>query len=446
MRTRAEPFGAWVRVDDETLVAISRRAAARIGVEGGDLWRDEPTAARRVAPPRAPLEAHLAVTARCPAGCSGCYLDARADGEVPAFDVLAARLASIAEAGVFTVAFGGGEPLTRPDLGELATRARKLGLVPVVTTSGIGLTAERAESLRDFAQINVSYDGQGEVYEGVRGYDGAVIAERAMGHLLDAGVPFGVNVVLTRDSFGALAATLARARSLGAREAQLLRYKPAGRAASLDYLARRLTPEQVDDLLPTLERIALVVAIALRVDCALVPLLSSRDLDAATLARLGVFGCEASRHLAAVTVGGAISPCSFAPPSSADVATLASAIVGRCSRRRLARASFRRAMSVRARFATSAGAAVAWSPPTSTKPPRRSVRPRVPAGAGPPRACRLGLTRRRAAPPRSSPSPSRPRWRSPSTRWSDRSSASGCPSPTRSRSFGPNEARSSGAW
>jgi len=60
-----------------------------------------------------------------------------------------------------------------------------------------------------------------------------------------AGVKVGVNVVLTRATFDGIAETLRRAFALGAREAQLLRYKPAGRAAGLDYLARRLTPEQV---------------------------------------------------------------------------------------------------------------------------------------------------------------------------------------------------------
>ena len=38
----------------------------------------------------------------------------------PDFEVIAARLRAVAEAGAFTVAFGGGEPLSRPDLGELA--------------------------------------------------------------------------------------------------------------------------------------------------------------------------------------------------------------------------------------------------------------------------------------------------------------------------------------
>ena len=144
----------------------------------------------------------------------------------------------------FSVAFGGGEPLSRVDLGELAVAARSLGLTAVVTTSGIGMTRERAEGLRAFAQVNVSYDGEGATYEEVRGWEGARVAEKAMGHLAEAGVPFGVNVVLTRGSFEHLEATARRAEALGAREIQLLRYKPAGRAADASYLATRLSPAQ----------------------------------------------------------------------------------------------------------------------------------------------------------------------------------------------------------
>jgi radical SAM protein with 4Fe4S-binding SPASM domain len=57
----------------------------------------------------------------------------------------------------------------------------------------------------------------------------------------------------------------------------------------------------------------------------MVPLLARPNVDAEGLARFGVFGCEAGRHLAAVTVGGAISPCSFAPASNASALDLASA-------------------------------------------------------------------------------------------------------------------------
>src|SRR5271165_2687472 len=153
--SRSEGFGAWVRLDDATLVAVDDRLADRLGVPHG------------VAPGGAtrPLELHVAVTSRCPAPCTGCYLDARPDGHEPSFEALVARLAEAAAAGVSTVAFGGGEPLTRGDLGHLAVEARRLGLVPVMTTSGLGLSADRAVELRAFAQINVSHDGVGGAYE-----------------------------------------------------------------------------------------------------------------------------------------------------------------------------------------------------------------------------------------------------------------------------------------
>jgi pyrroloquinoline quinone biosynthesis protein E len=304
--SRPEPFGAWIRLDDATLLAIDAPLAARLGVPHG----------RACGGATRPLELHIAVTSRCPAHCAGCYLDARPDGDEPPFEALAARLAEARAAGVSTVAFGGGEPLTRSDLGRLAAEARRLGLVPVMTTSGIGLTAARAAELSAFAQINVSHDGIEGAYEAVRGFDAAGHAERAIGLLAQAGVPVGVNVVLTRDSFPHLEATAARLAALGAGEIQLLRYKPAGRADDATYEARRLSREQVSALWPTIERLIAARALRVRIDCAMVPLLSEALLAAVAdaprrLASLGVFGCEAARHLGALTVRGDAVACSF---------------------------------------------------------------------------------------------------------------------------------------
>jgi radical SAM protein with 4Fe4S-binding SPASM domain len=304
--SRPEPFGAWVRLDDATLIAVDARFAERIGVPHGHAIGKAPR----------PLELHVAVTARCPAPCTGCYLDARPDGHEPPFEALVARLAEARAAGVSTVAFGGGEPLTRGDLGRLAEEARGLGLVPVMTTSGIGLTAARATELRAFAQINVSHDGTGGAYEAVRGFDAAAHAERAIALLAAAGIPVGVNVVLTRASFPHLDGTAARAADLGAGEIQLLRYKPAGRADEAGYEARRLSAEQGRALWPAVERLVASRRLRVRIDCAMVPLIADALLtavpDAAkVLASLGVFGCEAGRHLGALTVAGQPAPCSF---------------------------------------------------------------------------------------------------------------------------------------
>jgi radical SAM protein with 4Fe4S-binding SPASM domain len=313
---RYEPWGAWVKLETEAaIVALDREGVRALGLDGGPVWIEAPVSA--------PLEVHVAVTARCGAGCKGCYLDVQPDGVEPPRETIERELDAAAAAGVFTVAFGGGEPTTRDDLDLLAEAARARGLTPVVTTSGLGLSEARLQRLRGFAQVNVSYDGTGDTYASVRGFDASETAERAIERLARSGVRVGVNLVLTRDSFPRLTETLARARSLGALEAQLLRYKPAGRAATLDYMAQRLTQDQARSLGSTLRRLAADLcddgSFHIRIDCALVAFLSGDPglaADPAALSRFGVFGCEAAGALAAFTVDGRVAPCSFAAATS----------------------------------------------------------------------------------------------------------------------------------
>jgi radical SAM protein with 4Fe4S-binding SPASM domain len=307
---RYESWGAWVKLESmPALVALDREGVRALGLDGAKAWTEET--------PSRPVEVHLAVTAKCAAGCEGCYLDARPDGLEPPLATLLDRLDALRDAGVFTVAFGGGEPTTREDIGELAEEAVRRGITPVLTTSGLGMTREKAGRLAAFAQVNVSYDGAGDDYAAVRGFDGARAAENAVRLLAHEGVRVGVNVVLTRATFPRVGETLRRARSLGAEEAQLLRYKPAGRAATLEYLSRRLTVAQAASVGPLLRALAEEHAggFSIRIDCAMVPFLSADPEIAGAperLSRLGVFGCEGGQALAAVKVDGHVSPCSFA--------------------------------------------------------------------------------------------------------------------------------------
>jgi radical SAM protein with 4Fe4S-binding SPASM domain len=324
MIVRYESWGAWVKLESmPALVALDRAGVRALGLDGKSRWTEE-------ALPPPPIEVHLAVTAKCAAGCEGCYLDARPDGHEPQLATLLSRLDALRDAGVFTVAFGGGEPTTRDDLDVLAEEARRRGITPVLTTSGLGMTRDKARRLAAFAQVNVSYDGAGEDYAAVRGFDGARAAENAIRLLREERVRVGVNVVLTRATFPRLGETLRRARALGAQEAQLLRYKPAGRAATMDYLARRLTPEQARSVGPTLRALSAEHAggqFSIRIDCAMVPFFSADPEIAAAperLSRFGVFGCEGAQALAAVKVDGSVSPCSFAASTRLTSADLAS--------------------------------------------------------------------------------------------------------------------------
>jgi radical SAM protein with 4Fe4S-binding SPASM domain len=323
MIVRYETWGAWVKLErTAAIVALDRDGVRALGLEGGETWR------RASAASSAPLEVSLAVTSRCAAGCQGCYLDARPDGLEPAAAAIERAFDALAEAGVFTVAFGGGEPTLRDDLGDLARAARARGLTPIVTTSGLGLGPRKLDQLTAFAQVNVSYDGAAEAYASVRGFDGSAGAESAIARLSAAGVVVGVNVVLTRATWETTRETVRRAIALGATEVQLLRYKPQGRARTLDYLAKRLAPEQAQGLADLMRDLAREHEgrAHIRIDCALVPFLSADEEMAARpddLARWGVFGCEAGELLGAARIDGRMAPCSFTQATELRIEDLA---------------------------------------------------------------------------------------------------------------------------
>ena len=296
------------------LVAIDRTRAQALGIEGGPVW-DKPDVGLDAATFEAPTEVHLSVTSRCPVGCRGCYVDARPQGHQPSFEELRERLEALAGAGVFRVAFGGGEALLRDDLDRLAAVAVELGIEPTMTTSGLGLTPQRASRLRGFAQINVSWDGPEGVYEQVRGVGKAPreMAVRAIDALLGAGITVGINTVLTQVNFGSLAAIAAEAYELGATELQLLRYKPAGRA-TLDYLESRLSLAQREALPNVLREIVEREQIRVRIDCSMIPYFSRDEtIDVMTMRAWGVQGCEGGRSLMTVGAEGKVAPCSFWP-------------------------------------------------------------------------------------------------------------------------------------
>ncbi|CAN5761029.1 mycofactocin radical SAM maturase [soil metagenome] len=316
MIVRHEAWGAWVKLESmPALVALDHAGVAALGV-------DRP---KMVPAARRPLEVHLAVTSRCGAGCEGCYTNARADGTHVATARLLESIRGLAHGGAFAVALGGGEPTLHDDLDVLAREAKRLGVTPVVTTSGLGLTEAKIDRLREFAQVNVSYDGRGETFAAVRGYAGAEGAERAITRLVEHGIRVGVDVVLTRATFPALTGTLRHARALGASEAQLLRFKPGGRTTTLDYLAHKLRAEQVLELPRVLSELTAEHApsFRLRIDCSMVPLLAGdRSITAARLEALGVLGCVAGDELAAITAGEMVAPCSFLPATTQPASSI----------------------------------------------------------------------------------------------------------------------------
>jgi radical SAM protein with 4Fe4S-binding SPASM domain len=117
------------------------------------------------------------LTRRCNLSCMHCYADSHDEayeGELTTAEGKA-LLDDLAEFGAPTVLFSGGEPLTRPDLFELAAYAGDKGLRSVLSTNGTLITPEAARDIRrcGFSYVGVSLDGIGPVNDKVRGKKGA---------------------------------------------------------------------------------------------------------------------------------------------------------------------------------------------------------------------------------------------------------------------------------
>jgi radical SAM protein with 4Fe4S-binding SPASM domain len=323
-RARLERFGAIVQLTvPRALVfvdrALARRAVAIAGEPAGDpaIWASPETAVGD-APLSAPLEAHLQLTNRCDAGCRGCYTGASPDGARGEWGLAEWMRAidELAAAGVFHVALGGGESAVLPWLGELADHARRRGIVPNLTTSGLAGLDRLVAIAGRFGQINVSLDGLGPTYARVRGFDGFARADAAIRALRRVKREVGINVVVTRDNFAELDRLFAYAAERRLSEVELLRFKPSGRGARA-YDELRCSDAQHRALLPSVLAAARRHAIRVKVDCSYTPMLAHHRPDRALLAELCVYGCTGGDFLVGAKPGGQLTACSFAAPPPA---------------------------------------------------------------------------------------------------------------------------------
>ncbi len=316
-RVRLERFGAIIQLAlPRALVFVDRtmaRRVARVAATPAQWQEPEDELGDHVL--SAPLEAHLQLTNRCGAGCTGCYTGASPTGMPNEWGLVEWKQAIdvLAKAGVFHLALGGGESAVLPWLGELASYARERGLVPNLTTSGLEGFEALIQITDRFGQINVSLDGLAATYAAVRGFDGFARADAALRRLRAKKREVGINVVVTRHNFAELDAIFAYAAEQRLSEVELLRFKPAGRGASA-YKDLRCTAAQHAVFLPTVLAAAKRHRVRVKVDCSYTPMLAHHRPDRALLAELCVYGCTGGDFLIGAKPDGRITACSFAAP------------------------------------------------------------------------------------------------------------------------------------
>lgn len=172
-----------------------------------------------------PVNAMISVTDRCQARCTYCGIPERQQRELTTGEMLG-LLDELRDAGVQRVAFWGGEPLLRADIGRLVDHAKlECGFHVSLDTNGY-LVPERLDAVRHLDVLAISYDGppgghernrepgsHAKVYEALR------LASRRLR-------VFSITV-LTRANVGQVDAILDTARALGfAATFQLLHLTP----------------------------------------------------------------------------------------------------------------------------------------------------------------------------------------------------------------------------
>ncbi|KWR89584.1 heme d1 biosynthesis radical SAM protein NirJ [Cupriavidus sp. IDO] len=192
-----------------------------------------------VPPPRRPAGPVVIwnLVRRCNLNCKHCYstsADTEFKGELSTAEALDV-LGQLKAARVPALILSGGEPLLRPDLYEVAARARALGLHLSLSSNGTLLDASHAERLAatGFDYVGVSLDGLQATHDRFRRSPAAF--ERALAGLRaarDAGLRVGVRMTLTEANAAELPALVGLTEAEGIDKFYLSHFNYAGRGRS----------------------------------------------------------------------------------------------------------------------------------------------------------------------------------------------------------------------
>ncbi|WP_374674249.1 radical SAM protein [Ideonella sp.] len=203
-----------------------------------------------------PVLAVWELTLRCDQACRHC--GSRAGRARP--DELSTAQAlqlveQLAQLGTQEVTLIGGEAYLRDDWLDIARAIRLAGMDLTMVTGGRGLSAQRAEALRelDITNVSVSVDGHEPVHDALRGVRGSWRAALdAIAHLRAVGIAPSANTQICRPNLTGLEGMLVTLLDAGIQSWQVMLTVPMGRAADDPTLI--LEPFQMIEVMPMVVR------------------------------------------------------------------------------------------------------------------------------------------------------------------------------------------------
>jgi GeoRSP system radical SAM/SPASM protein len=259
---------------------------------------------------KAPLTINWALNNSCNFSCRHCYSRADTGDELDGA-TLKDCLTRAAKAGVMAVNFGGGEPLLRSDLLEIARHAADAGFRVSMNSNGYLIDAPMAQRLKQagFAKIGISIDShRAEVHDGFRGMPGShARALAALNHLREAGIKTSISTVICTFNYDTIDELVKMARENGASQLNFHNFKCSGLGmANKDELD--LSPAQWKDFYrEAMQRKVSCTDLDISLDDPIIASLGMRDETAM------VKGSVCGKLSLNIKSNGDITPCGFIP-------------------------------------------------------------------------------------------------------------------------------------
>jgi radical SAM protein with 4Fe4S-binding SPASM domain len=261
-------------------------------------------------------------TIRCNLSCAHCRRiegDNTADSDLTSGQAaeLIDRLAAMGRAQAFMpiLVFSGGEPLCRGDLFELIERAHRKELRCALATNGTLIDAAMAGRIRSAGvdRVSVSLDGTtAEVHNKLRRQEGSFeAAVEGMERLREEGVPFQINMTMTRYNAHQPDELFEFARRAGAAAVHLFMLVPVGCGEEFDE-ADMLSADEYEELLRQVARKEPSAGLEVKVTCGPHYERIIREQGGSPSGRMSR-GCLAGSGVLFVSHSGQVFPCGYLP-------------------------------------------------------------------------------------------------------------------------------------
>lgn len=252
-----------------------------------------------------PEQLTISITEDCPNKCLHCALPDTKNKAKLSHDAVRDIIDQAQDMGTSLIIFDGGEPLVYDGLEELVSYVDQSKAIPALFTSGVGLTKERADSLKKagLSMLSVSLDSSSEEgHDHMRGRPGVFKeAMSAIRNGLDAGILVNIYVVISPRNIDELDDFYSLATDMGVHEISFFEIVPTGRW--LDHEKEVLSEADLRKFDEFIER--------------------SNDLEGPRIFPIPHivrhFGCFAGRKWLHITPEGNVFPCSCMPLSYGNI-------------------------------------------------------------------------------------------------------------------------------